>query len=90
MTAKPYAEIRSALVEGIRNNPEKSPELKAHAEVLIATIDNIVKHGTDPDIEKAFQENYARFVNVAQGSPLPPELSPEQMAKVFGLGGTSQ
>jgi len=85
MTDKPYADIRRALVEGIRNS-DKPANVKAAAEVLISTIDEINANGENDDNRRAFQENYARFLHVAKGEPFPAELSPDEIAKAFGLG----
>jgi hypothetical protein len=75
----PYADIRRALVDGIRGNPDKSPEVKRWAEILISIIDG---DGTD----EAFQTAYAQFVRAAEGAPVPIQLSPAEIAKAFGLG----
>ena len=85
MTTKPYAEIRRALVEGIRNS-DKPRKVKNAAEVLIATIDEIHKEGENEDNKRAFQESYARFVAAAEGAPFPEILQPAEIAKAFGLG----
>lgn len=86
MTAKPHAEIRSALVEGIRNNPEKSAKLKAAAEVWIGVIDDIAKHGATDSAMVVLKEAHARFMRAAGDEPVPAELSPAEIAKAFGLG----
>jgi hypothetical protein len=83
---KPYAEIRSALVEGIRNNPDKSDKLKAAAEVWIGVIDHIEKHGANPETDLAFKMAHKRFTAAAEGQPFPEILSPAEIAKAFGLG----
>jgi hypothetical protein len=83
MTAKPYADIRKALVDGIRNDPGKSDRLKRAAEILIGVIDS----GAPAE---AFQHAYAIFTRAAGNEPFPPELSPAEIAKAFGLGGTHQ
>lgn len=62
---KPYADIRKALVEGIRKNPDKPARLKHEAEVLIATIDGIHDEGENDDNRRAFHENYARLMQAA-------------------------
>lgn len=63
MSDKSYAEIRTELVK-LRGS-DKPDTLKAHAEVLISTIDYIHQHGEDDENRRAFHENYARFVKVA-------------------------
>lgn len=83
---KPHADIREALVTGIRNNPEKSNRMKHAAESWIAVIDGIEKHGTDEHNEAAFKAAHARFLHVAKGEPVPSALSPAEIAKAFGLG----
>lgn len=86
MTAKPYAEIRSALVEGFRDNPEKSPELKAATERWIGVIDHIAKEGEDADSERAFREAHTLFRIAAGDQPAHRNLSPVELAQQFRLG----
>jgi hypothetical protein len=90
MTTKPYADIRKALVDGIRNDPGKSDRLKYAAESWIAVIDGIEKHGEDEHNKSAFKAAHARFVATAENEPFPPELTPAEIAKAFGLGDTPQ
>lgn len=88
MTDKPYADIRRALVEGFRNDPEKSTRLKHAAESWIAVIDGIEKHGADEHNTAAFKAAHVRFVAVAApvNEPFPSEFSPAEIAKAFELG----
>lgn len=83
-TKRELSPIRKALVDGIRNS-DKPAKVKAAAEVLISTIDMIEKHGADPQAMEQFQINYAFFVRAAGHTPVPPELSPAEIAKAFGL-----
>lgn len=62
---KPHAEIRKALVTGIRDNPGIPSEIKAAAELIISTIDHIERHGEDEDSRRAFHQNYERLIHVA-------------------------
>lgn len=82
---KPYAEIRTALVDSIRNDPEKSKPLKNAAEVWITVIDTIEKHGSSPEASEAFRAAHARFLRAANGQPFSDILSPAEIAKAFGL-----
>lgn len=82
---KPYAEIRRALVEGIRNS-DKPAKLKNAGEIWIAAIDNYEKTGPTPESEAALKEAHARFVLAADGQPYQHALSPAEIAKAFGLG----
>ena len=83
---KPHAEIRKALVEGIRNSPEKSKRLKNAAERWISVIDEIASRGDSGFAQAAFHEAHANFIRIAGNEPFPPVLSPEEIAKAFGLG----
>jgi hypothetical protein len=85
MTDKPYAEIRKALVEGIRNDPKKPADVKHAAEVLIVVIDNMEKFPGDELTQDSFRRAYAVFTRVAEGQTFPEVLSPAEIAKAFGL-----
>jgi hypothetical protein len=78
MTAKPYADIRAALVDGIRNDPGRPAKVKHAAEVLIGCIDA-------NSTQEAFLQAYRVFKRAADGTPLPPELSPGEVAQRLGL-----
>lgn len=78
----PYAEIRSALVLGIRNSA-KPPILKQAAEVLICAID-------EGATETAIQQAHAHFMRVAEGRSLSAlNLTPAEIAARFELGAHS-
>ena len=83
---KPYADIRKALVEGIRNNPDKPAEVKHAAEAWISNIDEIHERGADAENMAAFNERRVDFFRKANGEPPPALASPAEIAKAFGLG----
>lgn len=81
---KQYADIRKALVEGIRNG-NKPRRLKRAAETWVGNIDEILKAGKDPANELAFRDARVRFEWTASGAPKPGLADYTEMAKSFGL-----
>lgn len=88
MADKPHAEIRSQLLKVRRANRSRS--MKEAAETWIAAIDQLAKTPDDDDAFRVFHEGYREFYRIAEAAPRPALMSPAEIAKAFGLVGTSQ